>query len=180
MVKQDHRALIARTLRGEDLKSNDAKKTIFQEILDSKLPSSDKSHRRLAEEAQVILGGGVETTAFSLAVATFHIINTPHIYQRLHTDLVAAFPNKNDLELSVLEKMPYLKAVVMEAIRLSYGLSARNPRTHKTPLHYKDWVIPANTCVVRAPFFLPSSQSHVGFWDFFWRGVFFLDTNMKK
>ncbi|EMD63707.1 hypothetical protein GGP41_005656 [Bipolaris sorokiniana] len=145
--QQDHRALIARTLRGEDLKSNDAKKTIFQEILDSKLPPQDKSHRRLAEEAQVILGGGVETTAFSLAVATFHIINTPHIYERLHADLVAAFPNKNDLDLGVLEKMPYLKAVVMEAIRLSYGLSARNPRTHKTPLHYGDWVIPANTCI---------------------------------
>lgn len=73
---------------------------------------------------------------------------------------MAAFPNKNDLDLGVLEKMPYLKAVVMEAIRLSYGLSARNPRTHKTPLHYGDWVIPANTCIVR-PCFPPLFLVHM-------------------
>jgi cytochrome P450 len=35
----------------------------------------------------------------------------------------------------------------MEAVRLSYGLSARNPRTRRTPLIYKDWFIPADTCV---------------------------------
>ena len=42
--------------------------------------------------------------------------------------------------------MPYLKACVMEAVRLSYGLSARNPRTRRTqPLQYKHWTIPPNT-----------------------------------
>lgn len=43
--------------------------------------------------------------------------------------------------------MPYFKAIIMEAARMSYGLSARNPRTHKTPLQYGDYVIPANTCI---------------------------------
>jgi cytochrome P450 len=135
-------------MRGEDIKSNDAKTTIFQEILSSKLPEEDKTHKRLAEEAQIVVGGGVETTAFALSIAAFHIINTPHIYERLHADLVAAFPNRATLELYPLEQMPYLKACIMEAVRLSYGLSARNPRTHRTPLIYKDWVIPADTCVV--------------------------------
>lgn len=44
--------------------------------------------------------------------------------------------------------MPYFKAIIMETARMSYGLSARNPRTHKTPLKYGQWVIPANTCIV--------------------------------
>jgi hypothetical protein len=45
--------------------------------------------------------------------------------------------------------MPYLKACILESLRLSYGLSARNPRTRRTmPLHYKDLIIPANTNVV--------------------------------
>jgi cytochrome P450 len=35
----------------------------------------------------------------------------------------------------------------MEAVRLSYGLSARNPRTRRQPLQYKDWLIPTDTCV---------------------------------
>ena len=145
---QDQWNLIARTLRGENLKNNDAKKTIFQEILSSKLPPEDKSHQRLADEAQIVVGGGVETTAFALSIATFHIINTPRIYEKLHKDLVDAFPNRASLELYPLEQMPYLKAIIMESVRLSYGLSARNPRTHKTTIRYRDWVIPANTCIV--------------------------------
>jgi cytochrome P450 len=145
--KQDNWHLITRTLQGEDVKSNDAKKTIFQEILDSKLPASDKTHKRLADEAQIIIGGGVETTAFALSTAAFHIINTPRIYERLHRELVEAFPNRDVLELGPLEKMPYFKAIVMETARMSYGLSARNPRTHKTPLQYGQWVIPAHTCI---------------------------------
>lgn len=94
-----------------------------------------------------MVGGGVETTAYALAVASFHIINTPRIYERLHADLVAALPNRANLDLQVLEQLPYLKACIMEAARLSYGLSARNPRTHNEPVIYKDWVIPARTCL---------------------------------
>ncbi|KAH8712013.1 cytochrome P450 [Phaeosphaeriaceae sp. PMI808] len=145
--RRDQMELITRTLHGEVIKSNDAKRTIFQEILSSKLPDEDKSSRRLADEAQIVVGGGVETTAFALAIAAFHIINTPRIYERLHADLAAAFPNRTTLELYTLEQMPYLKACIMEAARLTCGLSARNPRTHRQPLKFNDWVIPANTCI---------------------------------
>jgi cytochrome P450 len=146
--RRDQRANIAHTLRGEVIKTNDAKTTIFHEILASKLPEADKSPRRLAEEAQIVVGGGVETTAFALSIASFHIVHTPRIYARLHADLVAALPNRSKVDLHALEKMEYLKACVMEAVRLSYGLSARNPRTHGTALRYEDWVIPPGTCIV--------------------------------
>ncbi|KAH6304441.1 hypothetical protein HBI39_111580 [Parastagonospora nodorum] len=145
--KRDQYALVGRTMRGDPIKSNDAKRTIFQEILDSKLPPEDKSHKRLTEEAQIVVGGGVETTAFTLSIAAFHIINTPRIYERLHRELVEAFPNRATLELYPLEQMAYLRACIMEAVRLSYGLSARNPRTRRMPLVYKDWVVPSGSCV---------------------------------
>ncbi|KAF1966684.1 hypothetical protein BU23DRAFT_559967 [Bimuria novae-zelandiae CBS 107.79] len=35
----------------------------------------------------------------------------------------------------------------MEAVCLSYGLSARNLRTHAKPVQYKEWVIIAGTCL---------------------------------
>lgn len=145
--KRDQWNLIGRTLRGESIKSNDAKRTIFQEILSSSLPAQDKTHRRLADEAQIIIGGGVETTAFALAIATFHIINTPRIYERLHRELVDKFPNRAQMDLFTLEGMPYLRGIIMEAARLGYGLSARNPRTHAQPIQYGKWVIPARTCI---------------------------------
>jgi cytochrome P450 len=143
--KRDQWELIGRTLRGEVLKRDDAQRTIFQEIIDSKLPDEDKSQQRLADEAQVVIGGGVETTSFALTVGVFHIITTPHIYERLHADLVAAFPNRSTLELTQLEQIPYLKACILESTRLSYGISARNPRTHDKPMPYKGYVIPART-----------------------------------
>jgi cytochrome P450 len=111
------------------------------------LPHEDKSHRRLADEAQIVVGGGVETTAFALTIACFHIINTPRIYERLHRELVELFPNRADMDLYKLESMPYLKACIMEATRLGYGLSARNPRTHDKPLQYRQYTIPANTII---------------------------------
>jgi cytochrome P450 len=146
--KRDQWSNIGRIMSGEPIKTNDARKTIFEEILQSKLPAEDKTQKRLAEEAQIVVGGGVETPAVALCIASFHIINTPRIYERLHADLVAALPNRSTLELYPLEQMPYLKACIMEAVRLSYGLSARNPRTRRTmPLQYKDWTIPPNTNV---------------------------------
>jgi cytochrome P450 len=147
LTLQDQWQIIGRIIQGQDVKTNDAKKTIFNEILNSKLPAQDKSHQRLADEAQIVVGGGVETTAFALTIACFHIINTPRIYERLHRELVEHFPNGSDLDLVQLESLPYLRACINEATRMSYGLSARNPRTHDKPLQYKDWTIPANTII---------------------------------
>jgi cytochrome P450 len=138
---QDLQQLVARTLRGEDLKTNDAKRTIFQEILASQLPESDKTQKRLEEEANIIIAGGVETTAFALDVCVYHITNTPHLYERLHAELVAAFPNSANLDLQTLEQLPYLKACILEGLRLSYGISARNPRTHDKPIQYREWIM---------------------------------------
>lgn len=123
------------------MKTNDAKKTVFQELLASKLPESDKTQRRLQEEANIVVAGGVETTAFALDVAIYHIANTPQIYERLHAELVAAFPNRADMDLQTLEQLPYLKACIMEGLRLSYGISARNPRTHDKPIQYHEWLM---------------------------------------
>jgi cytochrome P450 len=87
------------------------------------------------------VAGGVETTAFALDIAVYHIASTPHIYQRLHADLVETFPNRANLNLQTLEQMPYLKACILEGLRLSYGISARNPRTHDKPIQYREWLM---------------------------------------
>ncbi|KAH7112945.1 cytochrome P450 [Dendryphion nanum] len=145
--KRDTQVTISRSLSGDTVQTNDAKRTIFQEILSSSLPSSDKSPSRLADEAQIIIGGGVETTAFALNIAAYHIINTPRIYDRLHADLLTTFPEKTELDLIKLESIPYLRACILEATRMSYGLSARNPRTFKEPLNYKHHSIPAGTII---------------------------------
>ncbi|KUJ16052.1 cytochrome P450 [Mollisia scopiformis] len=149
-LKKDQWDLVTLTIRGGKEQAEKAShRTIFHEILQSnQLPPSDKTQQRLADEAQTVVGAGVETTSFTLSVALFHIVNTPHINARLHTELRAASPNKDTLpSLQDLERLPYLKACIQEALRLSYGLTARNPRTHDKELRYGDWIIPAGTVV---------------------------------
>ncbi|KAK2777058.1 hypothetical protein FQN52_003241 [Onygenales sp. PD_12] len=157
-LRRDQWAIIGReidnhkngtTMKEQDLKT---KTTIFQEILSSTtLLSSDKERKRLADEAAIIVAAGVETTAFALTVGTFHIVNTPAIYQRLKNELQAALPNGDTVMPSLLEleKLPYLKACIQESVRLSYGLSARNPRRHPDrDLHYNgQYKIPKGTTV---------------------------------
>lgn len=141
--------MVGRTIQaGKDADKNLPNPTIFHSILHSDLAPEDKSQHRLTDEAVIIVGAGIETTAYALVVGTFHIANTPHIYKRLHTELVQAFPDNNDIpSLLELEKLPYLKACIQESLRLSYGLSARNPRTHSKALQYEQWTIPAETTV---------------------------------
>ena len=51
--------------------------TIFHELLQSGLPPAEKSHARLWQEGQSILGAGTETTANTLNVITLNLLNQP-------------------------------------------------------------------------------------------------------
>ena len=169
-TQQDQWDLVGRTIRGEDLSEKQlSHRTIFHELLQSNLPPEDKAQKRLADEAFIVVGAGIETTANALTVCTFHIVNQPRIYKRLHEELVAAFPDPSVVPpLLELEKLPYLKACILEALRLSYGLSARHPRKHDRPLQYRNWTIPAHTVVSMTivdishdPAVFPDSRSYI-------------------
>lgn len=134
---------------GKNMAAKYGHPTIFAELLDSDLPPQEKSVARLGDEAQLMLGAGIETVTWSLSVATFHIINNPGIFAKLRAELKEALPRADTpLDWQKLEKLPYLSACVQEGIRLGYGVSARNPRI--SPIKstkYKDWTIPAGTPV---------------------------------
>ena len=72
--------------------------TIFHEILSSGLlPPKDLSFDRLTQEAMLLNGAGIETTSWSLTVATFHILNNPSIEKRLKEELKIAMPNPAEI-----------------------------------------------------------------------------------
>ncbi|KAI2015657.1 hypothetical protein LOY97_005520 [Ophidiomyces ophidiicola] len=120
-------------------------RTIFHEVLNSDLPDDQKSNTRLGDEAQLIVAAGLITTSWALSVASFHIINNPHIQEKLRAELAGI---QTPFEWHDLEKSPYLKGCVHEAIRLSHGITTRNPRlAPDSKLVYRDWVIPPNTAV---------------------------------
>lgn len=129
--------------------------TLFHEILQSNLQDADKSTERLTDEAQIVVGAGTITTAWALCAATYYLLTSPQALQKLRTELYDAIPNPNvSVPLPVLEQLPYLTAVIQEAIRLSYGVSSRLQRISpdKAMLftdtqNNKTWSIPPGTPV---------------------------------
>lgn len=124
--------------------------TIFHSVLQSDLPPQEKTKDRLGDEAQLVIGAGVTTTAWALDHAIFHILSNPGIVSRLREELRQAVPHPDAdraFEYQRMERLPYLGACIKEAIRLSLGVTARNHRLVKEPLQYGEWTIPPYTPV---------------------------------
>ncbi|CAD6569144.1 MAG: hypothetical protein ASARMPREDX12_002221 [Alectoria sarmentosa] len=83
----------------------------------------------LTSDALMLLLAGTNTTAHTLVVAVYNLIHSPHLVQRLVAELRGAMSepcSQNDW--ASLEKLPYLRAVVKESLRLSYGAPGPLPR----------------------------------------------------
>jgi len=123
---------------------DDGPRTLVHEIMQSKLPPPEKSFERVFDEVSTTTGAGFETTAAVIRIAAFHIYSDPKILQKLQAELAAA-PG-HDLE--ALEKLTYLTAIIMEAMRLAPAMATRSARiAQDKDLVYAGWRIPAGTPV---------------------------------
>lgn len=128
---------------------------IFHEILQSKLPESEKSNSHLSEAALTIVGAGTATVGWVLSVATYHLILNPRILTKLKAELKSAIPDSDTgVPVEVLENLPYLVAVVQETLRIADGIPTRLQRiSPDKPMHFvdsgsgKEYLIPAKTPV---------------------------------
>jgi cytochrome P450 len=65
----------------------------------------------------------------ALSHGLFHILDKPEIFTRLRAELEAVTPDALQLPpMAVLEQLPYLSAVINEALRKSFGVASRSPR----------------------------------------------------
>ena len=83
--------------------------TIFQTLLDSDLPPEEKSAARLQDEGQSVVGAGSETTARTLTVISFYLLQDKAKLQRLREELGSLAHARGERNiLSRLEQLPYL------------------------------------------------------------------------
>lgn len=119
-------------------------RTLVHEIVQSKLPAAEKSFERIFDDMSTTTGAGFETTAAVLRIAVFHIYSDPEILRRLRAEIAAA-PSH---DWKTLEQLPYLTAIIMEAMRLAPAIATRSARiSQDKDLVYADWRIPAGTPV---------------------------------
>ena len=90
-------------------------KTLFEVLLDSKLPPEELTEKRMQHEAVSIVGAAFDTTRQMLTMITFHIVDNPSVYEKLHAELVEAIPDEKKMpSWAELQKLPYLTACIEE------------------------------------------------------------------
>ncbi|KAK5142179.1 hypothetical protein LTR04_002316, partial [Oleoguttula sp. CCFEE 6159] len=133
--------------RKRDLSSEKMHKTIFEELRDSNLPPQEKTIERLMDEGFILIGAGGETTAQTLAVLTYHLLNNPPILKKLRAELIEAMPEPDTpVSWQKLEQLPYLRAIMTECHRVQAVITTRLIRIAPNEvLKFREWEIPAGT-----------------------------------
>lgn len=119
---------------------------VVDDILDSNLPAHEKTAQRITGEVTAILIAGTETTSWVLTTLTYYLLANPHVLARLTAELKGKVENPTKLPgWSTLEQMPYLTSVLLEGLRLSYGLVHRMARvpTGEDLVYRGSWTAPA-------------------------------------
>ncbi|KAF2103338.1 cytochrome P450 [Rhizodiscina lignyota] len=87
------------------------------------------TQRRLEEEALSLIAAGADTTGNASTMAVYQLLRHPDLYERVKDEVQSAQTGPGgEFGLIQLEKLPYLTAVIKEALRMSYGLMGRLPR----------------------------------------------------
>ncbi|KAI1319321.1 cytochrome P450 [Xylariaceae sp. FL0255] len=108
------------------------KGTIFDGILQSSLPPGEKTDQRLASEAQLVIFAGEGTTSHTLTCCLYHLLANPLETRKLKAELSAAVPDPENIKISQVDSLPYLQAIIQEAVRLHPGVMSRQVRISPT------------------------------------------------
>lgn len=117
------------------------------------LPASEKRTERILNEATVLLVAGTDTTALTLSAIVYHVLADRSVLRQLKDELRRAVPDPDAPPTAAqLEAMPYLNAVIHEAVRLHPGAAHRQDRaapdedlTYTDPRTGRAYRLPAGT-----------------------------------
>ncbi len=84
--------------------------TIFKSMLNPDLAKNQYTpeFHDLVAEGILMVGAGTDTTASTLVIGTWFVLNDPVILRKLKAELWEAMPGKEDVDLAMLEGLPYL------------------------------------------------------------------------
>ncbi|POS76855.1 isotrichodermin C-15 hydroxylase [Diaporthe helianthi] len=126
------------------------------------------SLEELYADAQVMIMAGSETSATLLAVAVYYLLRTPDKLATLRDEVRGAFDTEDVLAFSDVAKLPYLCAVIDEALRIHAPLPAGiNRVTPEGGAIIDDQFVPEGT-VLQVPSWasLHLDENFTDPWDF--------------
>jgi cytochrome P450 len=126
------------------IRSHEEAEDVVQSILTADLPPEQKTFDRIFAEVRSIILGGTETTATVLTSITYHALSKPEIATRLRNELAEAEKAKGaKLEYQDIRRLPYLTAVIHEALRTCNAVIGRLTRSSEVAdLQYQQYSLP--------------------------------------
>ncbi|KAL9620731.1 MAG: hypothetical protein Q9160_004744 [Pyrenula sp. 1 TL-2023] len=121
-------------------------RSIFYDLRDNpSLPDTEKSTKRLEDEATLLVMAGTESVAVSIATSHFYLMHQPEYMIKVRNELAGVPLNAS---WTRLETLPYLTGAVLEGLRLSFGVTGRLARiAPDESLQYRQHTIPPGTPV---------------------------------
>ena len=120
----------------------------------------EKRASAAVEEFVALQWGGREVLGHTLTNIYYHLMANPSCMTKLHEELRFAPFDLTTASYTQLKTLPYLRGVCKEGLRMQLGGGFRIPRINKSPVVYKNFVIPAKTPVSMCPKFFHDDEAH--------------------
>ena len=102
-------------------------------ILDNNNGKERMTRDEIDTNGSFLIVAGSETTATTCSAATFYLLENPAAYRRLKKEVRDAFDSMDDITAPDAGKLPYLHAVISEALRLHPAGPVSVPRVVDRP-----------------------------------------------
>ncbi|KAK6063085.1 trichothecene c-15 hydroxylase [Seiridium cupressi] len=90
--------------------------------------SISMSFKELVSNTSTLIIAGSETTATLLSAVTYFLATNTHVLTALNKEVRSSFLSEEEIDLVSTQKLPYMQAVLNEALRLFPPVPAASPR----------------------------------------------------
>ncbi|KAK7362533.1 hypothetical protein VNO77_04649 [Canavalia gladiata] len=147
--------LIRATKQAKEAGKNDEVVSYVDSLLDLQVPEEKGIEKRKLTEEEIVtlctefLTAGTDTTSTVLQWVMANLVKNPHVQERLLEEIKEMVGEREDKEVKEedVQKMPYLKAVIYEALRRHPPGHFVLPHTVTKEIVLNDYLIPKNGMV---------------------------------
>ncbi|KAG9231681.1 cytochrome P450 [Amylocarpus encephaloides] len=90
----------------------------FVQAMLKKNPDYEMNEREITDTCSVLVGAGSETTATTLAAATYFICAHPQVMKKLNTEVRLAYKTEEEITIQSVGNLTYMLAVLKETMRI--------------------------------------------------------------
>ncbi|KAI4095176.1 MAG: hypothetical protein LQ339_007336 [Xanthoria mediterranea] len=103
------------------------RKDFFTRILENRTPGAFSDIQLAAHASDMVLAGS-ETSSTCLSTITYHLFKSPRVLQELRKEIRGSFQSYGDITAASTEPLKYMRAVILEGLRIYPPLPFALPR----------------------------------------------------